>query len=426
MILQLFQRIRCKLHYCIWLPSFLLLLSCQKEFSIDSGVMPVVPTPPRVDTNKPILVFDSTQFNLFDSTSGIPQTEAFDGEFLVKQANNPAFLNRKYQGVPSIGIDRNNNLYVAWMSGGTDEQPGNYLMFAVSVDRGITWRQSELIINPKKSNVRYFDVCFFKDKYNNLYVSWSKCTGTGIWDGTGGVWYTKISYVNDTVRTQKPFRIANGVMMNKPITTNDGKSVLFPISHWLWPSFSFINQKVNVFKGNYGIKKLENYASISYIPISNIIRSQADEHQIVQLSDTSYLALIRTRQGIYFTNSKDAINWTPCQKFTAIGNTTEARSHISRLKSGKIALVVNNSLTRNDLKIFLSNDNGKTWPHKLLIDNRAKVSYPDLVQDENGTIYIIYDFDRYGIGSINLVALTESDIINNNLASIKRVIINKL
>ncbi len=426
MVLQLFQRIRCKSNYCIWLPSFLLLLSCQKEFSIDSGVLPVVPTPPRVDTNKPVVVFDSTQFNLFDSTSGIPQTEPFEGEFLVKQANNPAFLNRKYQGVPSIGIDRNNNLYVAWMSGGTDEQPGNYLMVAVSVDRGSTWRQSELIINPIKSNVRYFDACFFKDKYDNLYITWSKSTGSGIWDGKGGVWYTKISYIKDTVRTQKPFRIANGVMMNKPITTNDSKSVLFPISHWFWAGYTFTNQKVYKYKADYGVKTLQNLSIISSLPISNSIRSTADEHQFVHLLDSSYYAMIRTIDGIYYTTSKDGIQWASCQKFTMLGATTQARYNISRLKSGNLILVMNNSTGRTNMTVYLSTDDGRTWSRGLMFDNRNQVSYPDVVQDTEGRIYISYDFDRYGVGLVNLVSMTENDIFQLNSSAIRRTLISRL
>ena len=38
----------------------------------------------------------------------------------------------------------------------------------------------------------------------------------------------------------------------------------------------------------------------------------------------------------------------------------------------------------------LSDDDGVTWQHKLLLDERNEVSYPDAVE-HNGFIYIIYD-----------------------------------
>jgi len=60
-----------------------------------------------------------------------------------------------------------------------------------------------------------------------------------------------------------------------------------------------------------------------------------------------------------------------------------------------IAYVRNVSDTaRNGMKICLSEDGGDTFPYEMVLDDREYVSYPDLDEDENGNIYIVYDRER--------------------------------
>jgi hypothetical protein len=42
---------------------------------------------------------------------------------------------------------------------------------------------------------------------------------------------------------------------------------------------------------------------------------------------------------------------------------------------------------------YLSEDDGKTWPHTLLLDTRS-TSYPDACQGKDGTLYIVHDLGR--------------------------------
>ena len=46
------------------------------------------------------------------------------------------------------------------------------------------------------------------------------------------------------------------------------------------------------------------------------------------------------------------------------------------------------------MKICLSDDDGKTWPHELVLDDRILLSYPDLEEGEDGYLYIVYDRER--------------------------------
>ena len=77
---------------------------------------------------------------------------------------------------------------------------------------------------------------------------------------------------------------------------------------------------------------------------------------------------------------------------------------------------------------FISDNDGKTWSGGLMLDERTGVSYPDGVQSPDGTIYIIYDYNRHTDKEILLATFTEEDVVQGKCVSEKarlRVLINK-
>ena len=68
---------------------------------------------------------------------------------------------------------------------------------------------------------------------------------------------------------------------------------------------------------------------------------------------------------------------------------------------------------------FVSADDGKTWQGGLMIDEREKVTYPDGVQAEDGTIYIIYDYNRTPDGIVLMAIFTEDDVRASKVVSEK-------
>ena len=56
---------------------------------------------------------------------------------------------------------------------------------------------------------------------------------------------------------------------------------------------------------------------------------------------------------------------------------------------------------REKLVAFVSDDEGQTWQGGLMLDEREKVTYPDGVQADDGTIYIIYDYNRTPNGAVS-------------------------
>jgi predicted neuraminidase len=88
-------------------------------------------------------------------------------------------------------------------------------------------------------------------------------------------------------------------------------------------------------------------------------------------------------------------------------------------------LVSNNSTTRNKMSAFLSKDGGKTWPHKLVLDERENVSYPDADQTSDGTIHVVFDRERTGAKDILYCRFTENDILNGNASVVFKNRVNK-
>ena len=62
---------------------------------------------------------------------------------------------------------------------------------------------------------------------------------------------------------------------------------------------------------------------------------------------------------------------------------------------------------------YLSDDDGKTFPHKLLLCDDGQISYPSAVLGKNGAIYIVYDQGRGTVGqhTIFLSKITEKDVL---------------
>ena len=77
---------------------------------------------------------------------------------------------------------------------------------------------------------------------------------------------------------------------------------------------------------------------------------------------------------------------------------------------------------------YLSTDDGQTWSHGLLLDDRALVSYPDGVQAPDGTIRIIYDWNRHTDAEILMARFREDDVLAGKFESPgakPRMLVNK-
>ena len=149
---------------------------------------------------------------------------------------------------------------------------------------------------------------------------------------------------------------------------------------------------------------------------------------VVELLDGRLMMLVRTFYGIGVSYSFDRGKTWSEGKDSGLGGPS-SRFHITRLASGRLMLVNHVDFTkRNNLTVLLSEDDGVTWPYRLMLDERSNVSYPDAKQAADGSIYITYDRDRGAYKKdldtalacareILMAHVTEEDIIHGSLVT---------
>jgi predicted neuraminidase len=354
-----------------------------------------------------------------------------------------AEANRKFQGIPGIERAFNGRLWVLWYGGDTREGPQNYVVLVTSGDDGKTWSRPKLVIDPP-GFVRAFDACLWHDPQGRMWLFWTQAAGH--WDGRGGVWAIVTNdSASDRPRWSKPRRIADGVLMNKPIVLRSGEWLL-PITVGLRAAnLAFINkrdhlgltdERVSALSHDLGTAKGVNVFSSTDRGKSFTMAGQAHfpaeqspcEHMLIERNDGSIWMLVRTRQGIGSAESIDCGRKWSAPQLSGISHPS-TRFFIRRLRSGRLLLVKNNppdGKNRSHLTAFLGDDDGHNWIGGLLLDDRMNVSYPDGVQAPDGRIYIVYDRERFTAREILMAVFTEDDVRGAmNHSAHMRVVVNR-
>jgi AraC-like DNA-binding protein len=333
---------------------------------------------------------------------------------------------RLWQGIPSIEVTKGGRIFLTYYSGGIKEEIGNYCILSASDDG----EHFEDIAITYKENFRCYDPCLWIDPLGRLWFTWSVAPDHAVWaaicdepDADELVW-------------RAPRMIGREVMMNKPVVLSTGEW-LFPIAVWEWTKIAGGYNGVSDAAGRqselqerlaFAVKSIDCGESFERLGGSSVPKRSFDEHMILEKNDGSLAMYVRTTYGIGVSYSYDrGKTWTkgdnsglggPCSRF-----------HIRRLRSGRVLLINHFNYTgRSHLTAMLSEDDGNTWPYKLLLDERSNVSYPDATENDDGYIYITYDRERgafldslekaYSSAREILTAkITEDDIIAGRLES---------
>ena len=339
---------------------------------------------------------------------------------------------RLWQGIPGIEVTKKGRIFATFYSGGTRESIGNFTVLVKSDDGE---HFSEPIAALYKEDHRCYDPCIWIDPLDRLWFMWGYAPEHAVYavicddpDADELVWSEKI-------------KIGKDVMMNKPTVLSTGEW-LFPIAVWkqgvraIESEYDSVDDERKAFVYR-SCDEGKTFERVSGVDIED---RDFDEHMILELKDGTLAMFIRTKYGIGVAYSYDRGNsWTEGEKSDIAGPTS--RFHIRRLKSGRILLINHYEFEgRNNLTALLSEDEGKTWKYKLLLDERNDIAYPDAKESEDGYIYITYDRERgdflnsieqvYGSAREILMAkITEQDIIDgkvNDPGSKLKCIISKL
>lgn len=336
---------------------------------------------------------------------------------------------RTFQGIPGIAILPSGRIFAVWYAGGHTEFTENFVMMVISDDNGETWSDAVAVVDPPSPDVRAFDSTFWIAPDGRFFWFWSQSSDW--FDGIAGVWYSVLENPEADpaeFRFTAPVRIANGIMMDKPTVLSDGTWAL-PVS--VWTGDYKKHDSLGVVQGCYMVVSEDNGKTFHPRGRIDLARVEGgprfDEHCFVEHNDGAIECYIRVNRGVATSISRDkGATWTaPDLSKTILG--PNSRMYAVRLRSGRILLVNNDASgivpgekdwpVRERMTAYLSDDDGKTWPHSLLLDERTAVSYPDAQETADGSLFIIYDHERTKNGDILMARITEDDILAGRLVS---------
>lgn len=350
-------------------------------------------------------------------TSDLLREPALEPARLLPAPTEKRYLDdgRLWQGIPSVERTSAGAAFVVFYSGGKTEQSGNFAVVIRSRGDGKTWVSPWLVIEHDHPEVRVFDPNVWLDPAGRLWLFWAQSRGK--YDGRAGVWAVMTEQPDAEAPTwSSPRRIANGIMMNKPTVLQDGT--------WILPCAVWISHPAG-----------ETHPELENECLSNVYASEDqgrtfrlrggadvpdrsfDEHMVLEQQDGQLRMLVRTHYGIGQSFSEDSGQTWSTGADSGLGGPC-SRFFIGRLRSGRVLLVNHVAFKgRNNLTALLSEDDGRTWPYQMLLDERDHVSYPDATETDDGRILIVYDRERYAAREILLAAVTEEDIMAGHCVS---------
>lgn len=326
-------------------------------------------------------------------------------------------------------------LFACWVGGGDNAKA--FFLLSKSDDGGRSWSEPLLAIDPHDDTLPC-DRCtivgtLWVDPLKRLWLFFNQSLLH--YDGRSTNWYIRCDDPDaETLVWTEPRYVYHGCTLNKPTVLSTGEWML-PVSVWarhhIKPPFT------------------DSYRELDNVRMANVLVSadagetwtrrggalfpdtRFDEHMVVELPEGRLWMLGRVKDGLMESFSDDAgVTWT--EPVRARVQSVSARYHLRRLRSGRLLLIKHGVRpeaapeNRSWLTAFLSEDNGASWPHSLVLDERFEVSYPDADEYANGMIYITYDRNRAKDGEILMAALREEDILAGEVrtegAFVRRVI----
>ena len=317
---------------------------------------------------------------------------------------------RQWQGIPSIERAAEGRLWCAFFTGRTHEpHPDNCIVLTTSADGGETWEEPRTLIDPP-GVTRVFDPCLWHDPAGRLWLFYNRAN---LEEPDHSLWaVTTTGSASASPEWSAPQRIDVGA----PFAFRLNKPTLLASGAWLLPVTWARQAPGDWFAGD---RQLQGVAISTDQGRSWALHGAVEappwalENIVLERTDGSLLMLVRTGAGVLWqSRSGDGgLTWTPATP-TGIVN-PGVRFFLRRSASGRVLLInTPDPQARTTMYAYLSDrDDGTGWGPGLLIDERPNVSYPDAVQAPDGTIHMVHDCDRQGVGQILYRSFGEEDIL---------------
>lgn len=263
---------------------------------------------------------------------------------------------------------------------------GNYSLLVYSDDGGNTFTEPVAVADVGADG-RAYDPTLWIDPLGRLWFIWSVMPNNRV----------EFALCNDPDAAELVWSdirvLGYDVMLNKPIVAKNG-DWLFPCAVWKKGLHSCGLGSEDNPQGAHVFRSRDMGETFERIGTVEARDGWYDEHMLLEKNDGTIEMYIRTKYGVAVAESQDGGVTFSEARDCGFGG-PNSRFHVKRLRSGNILLVNHyRFIGRSHMTALLSTDDGKTYPHTLLLDERGDVSYPDAVEGADGYIYITYDRER--------------------------------
>lgn len=323
----------------------------------------------------------------------------------VEPAEKYAEEKRAWQGAPTIALTKGGRLLVGFMSGGIYEpDPRNCCLLVYSDDQGENWSAPVLAIESRPEILkRVFEIELWIAPGGALWLFWAE---TPYEAGLAMPDYTqKIDMENDseyhrleaqaqtwcavcedpdanTLVFGEPRRLFNAVNRNHPFVTKSGR--------WLFPTY--LPSPRNFYQFYYSDDEGKTL-KVTEARTGRPGGRNYDEPSFYQMKDGRIAALMRTTyEGMFRMFSADeGLTWTEPEFFMEVASQRPCSGNDG--KGGAWLIPSLHPKNRNGLRLMYSAD-GVEFEERLILDDRARISYPEFVWASDGTMYAVYDRER--------------------------------
>ncbi len=327
--------------------------------------------------------------------------------------------------IPAVAVSRNGTV-LAFAEGRTvaTDQASNDIILKRSSDGGKTWGPLQIIAEDGANSLNNPTVVVER-KSGRVYLMYQRIPahlkeasrdietgyeGTNVYrnmliwsDDSGATWSKPLDVTRTTKRPAGATTLASGPGNGIQLTRGPHKGrIILPFNegpYWQWNNFAVYSDDRGR-SWQYG----ENVPG-AFVPDNKQgHRSQLNEAQMVELSDGSVRLNSRTFAGAYLRKtsvSKDGgKTWSKVEDVPELRDPS-CNGSIFRFSfnngkgQGKILYSGPDSMERDTGTIYLSLDDGRTWPVKRILWP-GSFAYSALVKTADGFVGCLFETDNYG------------------------------
>lgn len=353
---------------------------------------------------------------------------------------------RVFQGCPQVEISEGGRLWSTWFGSNVQAERAPYhqdqfSVISTSADDGKTWKEVFVFDPSELLGGGASDPMLWKDLQGNIrFIGLRNIDFKGQDEFATSAWeFTMLDPENEHTGWSAPRLLGNkNISVMKPLIFPDG-TILRSMD-----DFKLVGKpdkvRIRFLKEDVDGKPL----FVSEFPVDNDAVF-AEQMPIIR-KDGSLFTFYRAKNGQKFAESFDGGKSWELGGYYPMQFSINTKCILKTLPSGRVLLVANDVQMKQDngkrvyyytdaegnqrdlekhktsrtrMTAYLSDDDGKTFPHKMLLCDDGQISYPSTTVTADGAIYIVYDQGRGVIGqhTIFLSKITEADILAGKLVS---------